>query len=305
MNLMDEDLYSYSPYWETEEFEDLVTRGIIGLYETKIKPEKKGPKSCRFDQDLFLRVRNFGLYFPSNDRMCMVNASEGNNEKTSLIQNIDPFNDGFPDKAILSSSHDKGSDYLWSFFIERVRDLPKPFQCKRNGKIYRVSQIFFGSEKVDGCGTYVIIDKNGDIESAHVVDQHYDRITGRNITISRKPRMLEDTGAALDFYSLWTSVAIQFYQDRRHLWNVQAKEGIAKATFAVHPEQIKSLFYSRNLPLTETGRKRPILHWVKCHQRRMKEGTDVDIEKYLRGTNSFVFNGTKFEIINPLKAKRN
>ena len=104
--------------------------------------------------------------------------------------------------------------------------------------------------------------------------------------------------------SLFTVVAnstLQFYQDRRFLWNVVAKENNSKATFGVYEEQIKSLFYSRELPLTETGRKRPILHWVASHQRRMKNGIDIDIEKHLRGCNEFIYQGTKFTITNPLK----
>lgn len=38
----------YSGYWETDEFEDLVARSLIGLYETKIKKSKKCPKIVRF-----------------------------------------------------------------------------------------------------------------------------------------------------------------------------------------------------------------------------------------------------------------
>jgi len=48
----------YNQYWETDEFEDLVARSLIGLYETKIKKEKRAPKCIRFDEDVFKRFRN-------------------------------------------------------------------------------------------------------------------------------------------------------------------------------------------------------------------------------------------------------
>jgi hypothetical protein len=102
---------------------------------------------------------------------------------------------------------------------------------------------------------------------------------------------------------VWASCVLGLGSDKKHLWNVTANEGFAKATFGVYPEQIKSLFYSRELPMTETGRKRPILHWVRSHRRRIKEGIEVDIEKHLKGINEFVYNGTKFIITRPLKLK--
>ncbi len=294
----------YSPYWETDEFEDLVATSLIGLYETKIKKEKRGPKNCRFDMDVFSRARQLGCYIPSHDRVCQINV-DATCMRSSRIQEIDVINDGIPDFAVLSSKPGTVSEYLWSFYVERVKFLPKGWQAPRTGKIFRVTQIFFGNTQVDGCGTYVVIDKDGKIESCYMPVVIPDRITGRTMLHQHRPRMTdmttEQSRNTPDYYAVWTSVAMQFYQDRRHLWNVQAKEGIAKATFAVHPEQIKSLFYARDLPMTETGRKKPILHWVKAHQRRMKEGIEFDVDKYLRGTHEFIYNNTKFEIINPIK----
>lgn len=300
----DNDDEKYSPYWETEEFEDLVATSLIGLYETNIKREKRGPKNCRFDMDLFARARKLGCYIPSNDRVCTL-ITQDNGTKSAKVQEVDVINDGIPDYAVISMRPGTISEYLWSFYVERVKFLPKGWCAPRPGKIFRVTQIFFGNVKVEGCGTYVVIDKQGMIESCYMPVNFNDRITGKPIQLQHRPRMIdwneEQKERTLDYYSVWTSVTMQFYQDRRFLWNVQAKEGIAKATFAVHPEQIQSLFYARELPMTTTGRKRPILHWVKAHQRRMKEGIEFDVDKYLRGTNEFIYDNTKFEITNPIK----
>jgi len=53
--------------------------------------------------------------------------------------------------------------------------------------------------------------------------------------------------------------------------------GEAKAHLGCMREEIKSLLYARDLPMTSTGRKKPILHLVAAHKRRIKEGTDIDI----------------------------
>lgn len=70
----------------------------------------------------------------------------------------------------------------------------------------------------------------------------------------------------------------------------------------VDVEQVKSLFYARTLPPTESGRRSPILHWVQSHKRRLKSGTDIDISKYLRGVSEFEMYGTRMQILNPQKA---
>ncbi len=95
--------------------------------------------------------------------------------------------------------------------------------------------------------------------------------------------------------------------DRRYLWNVSLYYPFGDVTtglwldFGVEEEYVKSLFYSRNLPLTSSGRKRPIEHWVNAHNRRLKSGVNVEIQKYLRGITEFEMLGYKFIIVSPRK----
>lgn len=293
----------YSQYWETDEFEDLVTRSIIGMHETKIKKTRRAPGCLKFNEDVFKRFRNLGCYFTPNDRIAQFDHDE--NDKSQFVQTIDMLNDGIPERAALTMNPDGLCDgYLTAIYLERVPKLPKPFKSIIHGKYFRFMQIFFENTYVSGCGNFVVIDKNGNIQSCYLDDWDTDPITGRHRYYKNRPVMENDNGKVSDYHSVWTSATIQFYQDRRHLWNVMAHDGIAKSTFGVYPEQIKSLFYSRDLPETSTGRKRPILHWVNAHQRRMKSGTEVDVEQYLRGTHEFVMNGTKFKITNPLKVAK-
>ena len=64
-------------------------------------------------------------------------------------------------------------------------------------------------------------------------------------------------------------------------------------------EEIKSLLYARSLPMTDTGRKRPILHLVEAHTRRLRNGTDINIDTFLRGTQIIDMYGTRFTVRPP------
>ena len=291
---------TYNEYWESEEFEDLVASSLIGLYETRIKKSKKVPRGIRFNEKVFKRFKNIGCYFTPHDRVCSV--SNDDDGALSFTQQIDIENDGLPDRAVFTTKVDNVDDaFLTSFYLERIPCLPKLWTSDIGGKFYRITQLFFGNNHVSADGTLLVIDKSGRIQSCYINDYDTDPTSGRVVHVKSRPIMEEKLGSYCDYYSAWGSIAIQFYQDGRHLWNVKAYDGDSTATFGIYPEQIQSLFYARDLPQTGSGRKRPILHWVQAHQRRMRSGTEIDIEKYLRGTHEFVMGGTQFKITNPMK----
>jgi len=296
-------MVEYNEYWETDEFEDLVARSIIALYEKKVKKTKKCPSAVRFNEEMFKRFKGIGCYFNPSDRLISLNEDE-KTEMASKVQQIDILNDGLPERAVLTKIPDEGTDaYLYALYLERVNPLPKPYGSDRKGRFYRCMQIFFQNEKVIGDGTIIVVDKDGFVESCYTHEHGIDPISKRPIYVKNRPIKTSLHNPDVDYFSAWGSVTIQIYQDRRYLWNVQAYDGTAKATFGVYPEQIKSLFYARELPQTQTGRKRPILHWVTAHQRRIKSGTEFDVDQYLRGTHEFIMNGTKFKITNPIKPR--
>lgn len=301
-------------HWEKEEFEDLVARGLITMYETKIQKHKDAHKVFQFNDKLLSDIRKIGCYFAPEDRVSLHNHVPG----TSILsenQPIDMINDGLPNNGILCSSIEGNKEdedsmrkdsFLEIYYIQQVDKLPKPIQSDQWGKFYKVVQVWARNELLEGHVNHVVIDKNGNTKGTYWYRSFYDPIRG--ITKGQKvdARFCQSKEESLRAESINTVIAsstIQYWQDRRFLWNVTANEGIAKATFGVYPDQIKSLFYAREMPLTETGRKRPILHWVSAHHRRMKSGIDIDIEKYLRGTNEFIYQGTKFIITRPIKLK--
>lgn len=124
-------------------------------------------------------------------------------------------------------------------------------------------------------------------------------------------------GARLLTNEMWWSVfmggvALNVLADRRYLWNVASIEPCQLGrvhseltlNFGIDAEYVKSLCYARSLPLTPTGRRRPILHWVKAHKRRMAAGIDVDVHKHLRGVDAFEMGGLGFRITEPTKGNK-
>ena len=101
--------------------------------------------------------------------------------------------------------------------------------------------------------------------------------------------------------------ALSLLSDRQYIWNIETYEkteftGLdARVVFGIEEPMVKSLFYARSLPMTESGRRRPILHWVNAHKRRLQAGTDIDIEKYLRGISAFEMGNLNFTITRPFK----
>lgn len=109
---------------------------------------------------------------------------------------------------------------------------------------------------------------------------------------------------------LFPALDINSHFDSRNLWLANTTEDIGygesqplRFRLGLSKEHIKSLFYARKLPITETGRKRPILHWVRAHERRIKEGVDIDISAHLRGIIEFNMDGLRFQITQPDKTK--
>jgi len=94
-------------------------------------------------------------------------------------------------------------------------------------------------------------------------------------------------------------MALQALADRRFCWVITAQEDKARAYVGCTREEIKSLLYARDLPMTATGRKRPILHLVESHKRRLRAGTDIDVTAFLRGIQTVEIQGTRFTVNPP------
>lgn len=299
-------------HWDKEEFEELVATGLIAMYETKFKKYKWAMKCARITPEILQSIRKIGCYFEPDDRVVMIDQHE--NGVAKRIQQLDVVNEDRPEYALTCWSKPLGNEagddsmrkncYLEITYLQRISHLPSPIQCDHDGRRYRLTKVWMYNDKcIEGMNYFVVIDHEGNIYDTYWIRQQFNQLgVGKRVIVnSAYTQSQEESDRSESIETIDAHVTIQNWNDRKHLWNVVANEGNAKATFGVYPDQIQSLFYAREMPMTETGRKRPILHWVAAHQRRLKNGIDVDIEKHLRGINEFVYQGTKFKITRPLK----
>jgi len=261
--------------------EDIIIRSYLGILERNNLFKKKNMiKPLKVKKSDLKRCTSFGLYYPPDDRV-------------ANIYSIDVENDGLPnaasyceyDKSVFSNEDYR--DFITFRFARRIKRPPSgfsPMGCKwfyeymswlpqRSGGAY-ISKDIMG---ISGSGSAYLLKLPG--MALMDQDNEIKHITGFLVTL-------------------------QFWQDRANMWNVRAKEDNFNGTFGVYPEQIKSLFYARDKPTTDTGRKRPILHWVESHKRRIRSGIDIDVKDHLRGVSSFEMGGTQFKITMPLKDRQ-
>jgi hypothetical protein len=117
-------------------------------------------------------------------------------------------------------------------------------------------------------------------------------------------KCLQSNNKAMGYH--WGPAAVNLLNDSRHLWLVEVGEPVyenvdATLRFGVDSEWVKSLLFARQAPLTESGRKRPILHWVREHKRRLQNKEDIDISKHLRGITEVKMSELNFKITQPVK----
>ena len=284
-------------WWHKEEFEELIQKGLLAMYENM--PAKKLKRLLRqivpwnrVSSEEINFIRSVGAYFSPSDRV-------------SYASFIDKENDGIPEYGSCAHSNKTFRKNVIEGYVDvvvarRIRRFPGEVQTSHRGI------------------PYVVIHYTPVSDGGYVALKDYATLGEDGTLYPCKTLIPKNGGFGNDWQYFFTiddeagkdelpkahilcSLALGFYADRKFLWNVVASEGHAKATFGIYEEQIKSLFYARSLPMTETGRRRPILHWVAAHRRRIKEGIDIDIEKHLRGIDSFEMNGTKFDIVNPRK----
>lgn len=240
-----------------------------------------------YDMDVFHPLVR-GIYIPGSKR----NYWNGY---------VDPVDFPLPNAGCVYV--DSGSPEMFEFVtIKRLSKLPHKVvcQCKKPEYIYKFIFVHVKRDRVElpHCNVaYFCIDKDGAVHVAFDLKKlRYENYRPEDI-IKHDVRNLSNYSAG----------AISLLADRRYLWNIRTTEsmgpvGDAIIDFGVEEEMVKSLVFARDEPLTMAGRKRPILHWVAAHKRRIEMKIDVDVRKHLRGITEFKIEGLNFEITNPLKA---
>lgn len=278
-------------YWAGDDFENNVASALIACYETKPIKNRGCPPEDRMTEERLQALRNIGPYVASNSRL-MVNDNS-----------FDMVNDTLPStgcmgfavdgNAALTQNHPDA--YFASIYVKKASALGKRWHKRKSGELYEMTTLIARTRGIAGERSFFTVTKDGEIVSC---DVHIASVRGY------VPGVKQTTLGHGDEYLLeretWASATLNSEADRRFCWTITAKEAEAKVHLGCMKEEVKSLLYARELPMTATGRKRPVLHLVEAHKRRMKAGTDINVDSFLRGVQTVEIGGTQFTI-NPPK----
>jgi hypothetical protein len=281
--------------WTQEGFEDSVARALLTCFESKIK-KSKGAGPNTLNSERMQVIRNAGIYIPGNDRLVIAPESgvEGSWE-------FDTGNDPLPLSGCIGmpinriSSKNEYGGFFQTIYFQRRQELAKNWYRQSGGQIYEMLHAFSENEYITGERSFFTVNSSGKVSACRLM------VPDRNNSMfGQKTEMLFEPSKTLKQQEAFASVALQFHADSRYCWQIEAREHKQYARLGCIDEQVKSLLYARSLPMTDTGRKRPILHLVEAHKRRLRNGTDIDISKSLRGIDVIEMGGTQF-VVNPPK----
>lgn len=282
-------------FWAAADFEDTVAAALIACFETKVKKLRGTPPPDRLTEERFAMMRSTGPYIPSTSRL-IIGPDSVDDRWT-----FDMVNDKLPKVGCIAMTpgakmaESLPNAYMQMFHVRQVETLGTNWFKRKAGTLYELLNATAESQSVCGERTYFTVTPTGEVWACNVELRDGSRSTfagARTVGISHPEHYLKEIEA-------WASVSLQFLADRRHSWTITAKEQTAKAHLGCMQEEVKSLLYARSLPMTATGRKRPILHLVEAHKRRMANGTDIDVSSFLRGQQVVEIAGTTFTVNPP------
>ena len=262
--------------WTQEDFETQIADMLDAAYKTPVdrKSTSMKARASRVTPGIVEGIRSAGPHMPGKDRIVLPHTI-----------GFDLDNDPLPERACISIPGDEGRQIGYLRRMNGViswRDLAALDVAHMPDDMpwYRVTYLFTKRRTLRGATVWCWIDSAGKVRLADSPGLD---------TAKDNTAPMEDM----------ISTTLQAQADRRFCWEIAADEGFAKASLGCTAEEVKSLLYARQLPVTSTGRKRPILHLVAAHRRRMKEGIDVDIKPFLRGVAEVSMDGTLFRVRAP------
>ena len=109
-----------------------------------------------------------------------------------------------------------------------------------------------------------------------------------------------DVGETREATLVIISAAFNFWADRNEQWSVSTRRKNRRMTFCVPDRATSSFFRERDrVALTDTGRMRPIAHYVSEHERIYADGRRRIIPAHIRGMRKFSWKGYDCAIIAP------
>ena len=282
-----------SDFWSTKDFENTLSSILIAAFETKIRNQKHKSAWARLDASILNEVSGIGPYIPSNSRLFDVDAISGG----YVVGDIKSISHPMISAMTPGRLDNELKGYAHVTYCRPVNALPKGFVRRGGGQLFRMDFIAYDND-VESETSFLSVNSSGEIKCCDylVHDQKYGSAGVKTNILSfaqNCPSYIQDAE------SLFGAVA-EMTIDRHHSWCITAEEHGAKVNLGCMLEEVKSLFYARSLPVTETGRKRPIIHLVEAHKRRIKSGIDIDVKSHLRGISQIEMGGTLFTINQPV-----
>lgn len=282
-------------FWAEEDFEDRVASVLIAAFEAKVKKNRGAHPVNRLTHDRVQSIRNGGPYIPSNSRIFDISfVFEGGHPK------FDTINDPIPQHGcvVVRSGYEFASEAQYDGHVQivhfkKVDSLSGNWYRRDGGLLYEATVAVAENDGINGERIFFTVSKDGEVKCCGMSHLRGPRNGFSGLEVDSIYRARENNAA----------FALMAQADKRFCWTITAQEREAKAVLGCMQEEVKSLLYARSLPMTATGRKRPILHLVEAHKRRMKSGTEIDIQPFLRGEQAVEIDGTKFTV-NPPKVLR-
>jgi hypothetical protein len=288
--------------WGADDFEDTVAKALITCYETKVLKSRGSAPWDRLSIEHVQALRRAGPYIASNSRFVTIRGSDDGREEFGDVGVFDVNNDPLPIGGVLAHPVEPGSRiaeewkdaYFHASHVRQVKSMARFWRRRSGGVLYELVDLLATPKGVTGDRRYFAVTKQGDVVAC---TPSMPNVMGYKPGV--KIETIEESADWLKNVSWIGALALQGVADRRFCWAITASEKEAKAHLGCMQEEIKSLLYARSLPLSSTGRKRPILHLVEAHKRRIRNGTDVDVTAFLRGQQTVEIGGTLFSVRPP------
>lgn len=267
--------------WTQDSFEDNVAAALITCFETRIRKNRgAGPNTLTVGRAELMRQA--GPYIPGADRVVIAGDESG--------WEFDLTNDPLPTSGCVgmrldgSTPADEYGGFFRAIYVRKRQDVGARWHRRAGGQVYELIYMASQNEFVEGERSFFAITAGGRIVACEERVQD-----GRGRLLTTPAKHLSQVEAC-------ASVALQYLADQRFCWTIEAREEKAFVRLGCQEEEVKSLLYARSLPLSETGRRRPILHLIEAHKRRLKNGTDIDIPASARGIQTVEIAGTMFTV---------
>lgn len=272
--------------WEGD-FADEMETGIIALLETRYKRGRNGGRNYTKQAEVEAWKAS-GILLPGADRDIL------GPDDNSVTGCYDLSNDPLPTYGMVALSRigvkPKATDYRPDTYMcfsgyRRTSKMPKYFSRRSGGQLYEQVIISAFTDGVCGQKHYLTMDADGTIHPCE------NTVMGQS--------MYEVDRVCIEQFAFHATVSMAYIADSRFVWTITAHHCGAKLVMGCTAEEVKTLFNMRKGPLTATARRRPIMHLVREHIRRMQSGNEIDINPYYRGIREVVMGDTLFQIESP------